>query len=141
MLVKDYYHECLQYEESTLSHYLYHLLAEGKLSLTDDLSKLDLNLADHQKVTELIRKNVLGIHRLNIYSLKMNPHDFYFIFAHTPEEATQFYEKTFQHKPKNCHEYPLEFEIMRGREVITFRELRKEFGSFPAVAGFYRRGG
>jgi hypothetical protein len=141
MMVKDYYHECLQYEESILAHYIYHLLADGKLSLTDDLSKLDLNKADHEKVAELIQKNVLGIHRINIYSLKRNPHDFVFIFAHSPEEAVQFYAKTFGHRPLNCHEYPLEFEMMRGNEVVTFREMRKEFSSFPVVVGQYRRVG
>jgi hypothetical protein len=37
MMVKDLYQDCLQYEESTLAHYIYHLLAEGKVFLTDEL--------------------------------------------------------------------------------------------------------
>ncbi|MBM6616975.1 hypothetical protein [Bacillus suaedaesalsae] len=139
MLVKDYYLDCLQYEEATLAHYIHHLLAESKLSLTDDVSKIDLNLADHEKVAELIQKNVLGVHRVNIYSLKINPQQFFFIFAQSPEEAIQFFADNFGQKPLNCVEYPLEFEILRGNEVVTFREMRREFSSFPALVGEYTR--
>jgi hypothetical protein len=90
-------------------------------------------------VAELIRKNVLGIHRVNVYSLKRNPHDFVFIFAHSAEVAAQFYAETFGHRPLNCHEYPLDFEMVKGNEVVSFREMKKECSSFPAMVGFYRR--
>lgn len=139
MLIQNLYQECLQYEESTLAHYIYHLLAEGKLSLTDPTSKLDFNQADHELVAELIQNNILGIHRINIYALKKTNREFVFIFAHSPQEAIQFYEKTFYHKPKNCHEYPLEFEIMRGNKAVSFRELRKEVRRFPCVVGCYMK--
>ncbi|MFC4321333.1 hypothetical protein [Litchfieldia salsa] len=139
MLVKDVYHDCLISEESTLAHYIYHLLSDKKVSLHDDISQLDLNKADHQKVAEIIQQNVLGFHRINIYSLKMNPREFVFIFARNPEEATQFYVKTYQNQPMNCHEYPLDFEVVRGNGVISFREMRKEFVGFPVVGGFFGR--
>ncbi|WP_225228645.1 hypothetical protein [Bacillus sp. PS06] len=69
MLVKDVYHDCLISEESTLAHYIYHLLSDKKVSLQDDISQLDLNKADHQKVAEMIEKNVLVFHRFNVYFL------------------------------------------------------------------------
>ena len=81
MFVKDVYQDCLRYEESSLAHYIHHLLAEKKISLDDDISKIDLNQADHQKVAEMIQNNVLGFHKIGIYSLKMNQKDFVFIFA------------------------------------------------------------
>lgn len=122
-----------------MAHYLYHLVSEKKISLKDDISKLDLDKADHQKVAEMIQNNVLGFHRINIYSLKMNQKDFVFIFARSHQEAIQFYARTFQQTPMNCHEYPLDFEIVRGNEVITFRKMRKKFMNLPAVAGYYTR--
>jgi hypothetical protein len=37
------------------SHFIYHLLAEKKISLDDDIDKIDLEQADHQKVRELFQ--------------------------------------------------------------------------------------
>ncbi|MGG1397335.1 hypothetical protein ABE288_05820 [Bacillus salipaludis] len=108
MLVKDLYQDCLFYEESSLAHYLYHLLAEKKISLESDSTKIDLNHADHQKVAEMIENNVLGFHKVGIYSLKMNQKAFAFIYARSQEEAIQYYTKSFHKTPLNCHEYPLD---------------------------------
>ncbi|MBD8069855.1 hypothetical protein [Bacillus sp. PS06] len=139
MLVKELYHDCLLYEESTLAHYINHLLSERKISLEDNISQLDLNQADHIKVAEMIEKNILGIHPIRIYSLKKNKHEFVFIFAHSAEEAKQFFSRTFYQLPINCHEYPLEVEMARGKSGISFREMKKEFSQFPAVVGVVRR--
>jgi hypothetical protein len=76
MLVKDVYLDSFYYEESTLAHFIHHLLAEKKISLDDDMSKLDFDQADQQKVAEMIQNNVLGFHKICIYSLKMNQKDF-----------------------------------------------------------------
>ena len=139
MVVKEVYRDCILYEESALAHYIHHLLAEKKLSLEDDMSKIDLQQADHQKVREMIEKNVLGFRKVGIYSLKMNQQEFIFIFTHKREEAIHFFMRTFFQHPLNCHEYSLDFELARGNDVISFRDMRKEFKSFPAVAGCYKR--
>jgi hypothetical protein len=124
-----------------LAHYIHHLLEEGNILLDDNISKIDFDQADHQKVAELIENNGLGFHKVGIYSLKMNQNDFVFIFADSQQEAIQFYTGTFHHAPLNCHEYSLDFELVRGNGVISFREMRKEFMSFPAIAGYYKRVG
>lgn len=139
MLVKEMYHDCLYYEESTLTYYLYHLLAEKKISLDDDVSKIDLDQADHQKVLMLIQNNVLGIHKTRIFSLKMSRKAFVFIYARSEDEAIQFYHQFFHRTPLNCHEYPLEFELNRESGNISFRDMKKEFRSFPAIAGYFTR--
>ena len=139
MIVKDLYMDCFRYEESALAHYIHHLLAEKKISLEDEMSKIDLELADHQKVKELIQNNVLGFHKVGIYSLKMNQKEFVFIFAASDREAIQFYTETFHQSPLNCHEYSLDFELSRGKGGISFREMRKEFDSFPAIAWYFER--
>ncbi|NHC41565.1 hypothetical protein G6549_16535 [Bacillus sp. MM2020_1] len=139
MIVKDLYMDCFRYEESALAHYIHHLLAEKKISLEDEMSKIDLELADHQKVKELIQNNVLGFHKVGIYSLKMNQKEFVFIFAASDREAIQFYTETFHQSPLNCHEYSLDFELSRGKGGISFREMRKEFDSFPAIVGYFER--
>ena len=124
-----------------MAHYIHHLLAEKKISLDDDISKIDLDQADHQKVAEMIQNNVLGFHKIGIYSLKMNQKDFVFIFAASEQEAIQYYTKTFHQTPLNCHEYSLDFQLDRGNDVISFRDMRKEFESFPAIAGYFKREG
>ncbi|MBT2728601.1 hypothetical protein J7E63_16895 [Bacillus sp. ISL-75] len=139
MIVKDLYMDCFRYEESSLAHCIYHLLAEQKISLDDNISKIDLEQADHQKVRELVQNNVLGIHKVGIYSLKMNQKDFVFIFAGSHKEAIQFYTETFHQNPLNCHDYSLDYRLARGNDVISFRDLRKEFMSFPAIAGYFKR--
>jgi hypothetical protein len=127
MLVKEMYLNCFKYEEYILAHYLHHLLAEKKVSLNDHISKIDLNEANHQTVAEMIKNNVLGFHQVNIYSLKKNKHEFVFIFAVSKQAAIECYQETFHQRPLNCHEYSLDFEIIRGNEVISFRDIRKEF--------------
>ena len=139
MIVKELYMDCLRFEESALAHYIHHLLTEQKISLDDHMSKIDLDQADHHKVRVMIQNNVLGFHRVGIYSLKMNHKDFVFIFAANKEEAIQFFTKRFHHSPVNCHEYSLDFELTRGMGDISFREMRKEFLSFPAIAGYFER--
>ncbi len=139
MNVKELYQDSLIYEETSLAHYLYHLLAERKISLDDNISKIDLDQADHQKVAELIQTNLLGFQKICIYSLKMDQKNFVFIFAASEQKAIQFYNKTFQQPPLNCHEYPLDFQLARGKGVISFREMRKEFESFPAIAGHFKK--
>ncbi|WHY65026.1 hypothetical protein [Neobacillus sp. SuZ13] len=139
MIVKELYMDCFRYEESSLAHYIYHLLAEKKISLEDDFSIKDLDQADHQKVKELIQNNVLGFHKVSIFSLKMNQKDFVFIFAANDQDVIQFYTNTFHQNPLNCHEYSLDYQLDRGNGVISFRDMRKEFESFPAIAGFCER--
>ncbi|MFF2447456.1 hypothetical protein ACFVSW_10135 [Neobacillus sp. NPDC058068] len=139
MLVEDVYRDSLKYEESALAHYLYYLLAEKKISLDDDISKIDLNQVDHQKVAKMIQTNVLGFQKIYIYSLKMDQKNFVFIFAGSEHEAIQFYIKTFQQVPLNCHEYSLDYQLSRGNDVISFRDMRKEFTTIPAIAGYFKR--
>ncbi|ETI69453.1 hypothetical protein [Neobacillus vireti] len=138
MLVSDVYRDSLIYEESALAHYIYYLLKEKIISLDDDISKIDLNQANHQKVREMIQTNVLGFHKICVFSLKMDQNNFVFIFAASEQEAIQFYSKTFQQTPLNCHEYTLDYQLSRGNDVISFRDLRKEFTIFPAIAGYFK---
>ena len=139
MNVKELYMDCFYYEESSLAHYLHHLLAEKKISLEDYISKIDFEQANDQKVAEMITTNTLAFHKICIYSLKMNNNDFVFIFAACQQEAIQFYRKRFHQKPLNCHEYSLDFQFDRDNAVISFREMRQEFTSFAAIAGYFNR--
>jgi hypothetical protein len=70
-----------------------------------------------------------------IYALTNARKNYIFIFARNKKEAIQHFIKTFHQKPIHCAEVLLDYEIMRGNEVITFRELRKEYDSFPVLIG------
>ena len=137
MIVKDLYHDCLIYEISSLAHCIHHLLAEKKISLNDDVSKVDFDQADKQKVAKMIQNNVLGFRKINIYTLKMNKKDFVLIFAAGKEEAIHFYHKTFHQSPLNCHEYWLDFEVYRGKDVISFRRYEEGIREFSCNSGVF----
>jgi hypothetical protein len=139
MLVRDVYLDSLRYEESSLAHCIHHLLEEKKISLEDDMTQIDLEQVDPQKVAEMIRNNVLGFRKLNIYSLKRSKNEYVFIFATRQQEAIQLYTETYHQLPLNCLEYQLDFQLIRGNEIISFRDMRKEFMSFPAIVGCYRK--
>jgi hypothetical protein len=141
MIVKELYMDCFYYEEASLAYYIHHLLTEKKITLNDHIDKIDLEQADHQKVAELIKTNLLAFHKINIYSLKMNQTDFVFIFAASQQEAIQFYFNKFYQNPLNCNEYSLDFQLDRGNDAISFRDMRKEFESTPAIAGYFKREG
>lgn len=106
-----------------------------KITLEDEVEKLDLNEADHDTVAMMIENNVLGFQTIRIYALTNARKNYIFIFARNKKEAIQHFIKTFHQKPIHCAEVLLDYEIMRGNEVITFRELRKEYDSFPVLIG------
>jgi hypothetical protein len=137
--VRELYEESIRYEEKTLAHYILHLLQEGQVSLDDDADKIDFLQADHEKVAQMIVQNQLGFSDIKVFSLKYDDKLFAFVFAASQEEAIEFFQKKFKRNPKNCHEYPLDFPMSRGNEFLTFRDMRKEYSHFPALAGFYER--
>jgi hypothetical protein len=140
MLVRDVYLDSLRYEETSLAHCIHHLLKEKKISLDDDISQIDFNQVNPRKVAEMIGNNVLGIQKMNIFSLKRSKNEFVFIFAARQKDAIQLYTETYHQLPLNCLEFLLDFQLIRGNEIISFRDMRKEFVSFPAVVGCYRKG-
>jgi hypothetical protein len=140
MLVRDVYLDSLRYEETSLSHCIHHLLEEKIITLDDDMTKIDFGQVNLQKVTEMLENNVLGFQKLKIFSLKRSKNEFVFIFAATQQDAIPHFTETYRQLPLNCIEYPLDFQFNRGNEVISFRDLRKEFISFPAVVGCYKKG-
>ena len=88
----------------------------------------------------MIQNNVLGFHKVGIYSLKMNQKTFAFVFARSEEEAIQFCTNYFHQAPLNCHEYPLEVDLARGNEIISFRDMKKEFRELSGFSGnFFKK--
>jgi hypothetical protein len=140
MLVRDVYLDSLRYEETSLAHCIHHLLEEKKIALDDDMSQIDFNQVDPQKVAEMIGNNVLGFQKMNIFSQKRSKNEFVFIFAARQEDAIQLYTKTYHQLPLNCLEFMLDFQLIRGNEIISFRDMRKEFVSFPSLVWCYTKG-
>src|SRR5690554_3532922 len=136
MLVKELYYDSLRYEAIHLAYSLYHLLQTGKIQLDEDAAVIDFQSVDEKQVAQLIEENPLGFRPIKIYSLKMAKNLFVFIFAASRMEAIHYYQIKFQRLPLNCHEYPLDIEVISGNKIVSFQELKKEFDSFPAIAGW-----
>jgi hypothetical protein len=62
-----------------------------------------------------------------------------FVLAKDPQQAVSFIRNKWKIPPRNCQEYSLDFTIMRGKEFVSFRDMKKDFLSFPAIIGVYQR--
>jgi hypothetical protein len=49
--------------------------SRAEYAFGDDVFKIDLTQANHQSVAEMIQKNLLGLLKIGIYSLKLNQND------------------------------------------------------------------
>ncbi|WP_420490192.1 DnaB-like helicase C-terminal domain-containing protein [Neobacillus drentensis] len=128
------------YDKDTDNHTLEIIFSKNRNGPVESISVNYNDLSGRiEDQKESIQNNVLGFHKVGIYSLKMNQKEFVFIFAASKQESMQLYTKTFHQNPLNCHAYLLDYQLARGNEVISFREMRKEFISFPAIAGYFKR--
>lgn len=137
--IKELFEEAVQNDYSFTAHFLYYLLREGLVSPNDSHTVLDHVQVDTELVGEWTRQNYLCISVEKVYSLKIADDEFVFVFAKDPQQAVDFIKWTWNIIPRNCHEYSLDFTIVRGNEAVSFRELRKDYLAFPSVIGVYRR--
>lgn len=137
--ILEMYEASIQYECTFTAHYIFHLLREGLVMLDDDISKIDQITVDKSIIDELTEQNYLGFNQVKVFALKLDDYLFAFIFAKDRQEAIDFCQKQLRKKPRNCNEYPFYFSMSRGKEFLTFQDMKKEHSSFPAVIGFYER--
>ncbi len=137
--VKELFDECIQNDYSFMAHSLYYLLREGLVSPDDPHTVLDDVEIDVDLVGEWTEQNFLGISVEKVYSLKIAADEFVFVFAKDPQQAVSFIKNKWKIQPRNCQEYSLDFTIMRGKEFVSFRDMKKDFLSFPAIIGVYQR--
>jgi hypothetical protein len=135
--IKEMYEECISSGYPFMAHALYYLLCEGMISPDDSPDAIDSEVLDYNAVSTLEAQNYLGLNVIRPYSLKVTPNEFIFVFAKDKTEAISFIKKKYALMPLNCHEYPLDFSLMRGNAFITFREIKKEFSMFPALIGVH----
>lgn len=136
---RELFEESAKYEYTRLAHCLFYMFQEGLAKPDDRVDTLNFDAVDQKKVDEMSEKNILGINHIKVFSLKIDKDLFLFVFARDEQEAKKFVSSKLQRKPLNCHEYWLGYEMQRGNEVISFRDMRKEHTSFPAIAGFFKR--
>ena len=122
-----------------MAHSLYYLLREDLVSPDDPHTVLDDVEIDVDLVGEWTEQNFLGISVEKVYSLKIAADEFVFVFAKDPQQAVSFIKNKWKIQPRNCQEYSLDFAIMRGKEFVSFRDMKKDFLSFPAIIGVYQR--
>lgn len=137
--IRELFEEAVQNDYSYTAHSLYYLLREGLVSPNDSHTVLDYVQVDTHLVGEWTVQNYLCISVEKVYALKLTDDEFVFVFAKNPKQAVDFIQKSWKLVPRNCHEYPLDCSIIRGNEFVSFRELKKDYLSFPAVIGVYRK--
>lgn len=141
--VKTLFDEAIRYEMKSLVYCILYALKNKNIRLDDSEEKFfNTRFADtdNEQIARLIESNPLRLDIIKIYSLKMDKRKFAMIYARSREEAIQYYQELFHKKPLNCHEILLDHEILLGKKSVSFREMRKQFNTFPAYAGFIERG-
>lgn len=137
--IEDLLKDAMDYEEKVLIYYIMFALKKGKVRMEDPEEKFDSIIFTEQEkkeIARLIEENPLKIDRVNIYSLKMDKTRYAMIFAKSKKEAIRYYVEKFKKKPLNCYEFLLDYQVMQGKKAVSFWELRKQFDSFPAYAGY-----
>lgn len=137
--IKKLFEEAVKYEYTGLAHYILCILQEGIAKQEEDFSIVNHTLVDKAKVNKMVAENVLGFQMMKVFALKYDEKFFYFVYAKDAAEAKEFFRNKFHVNPKNCHEYDMDFEISSGNRFISFRELKKEFNSFPNLIGYFER--
>lgn len=135
--VREQYQYYIEHDHSYMAHLLHHLMKEGHISQEEDCKKTDYSKADEVKVNEMVEENYLYFNPIKVFSLKVDDYLFAFVFAKNAEEAMEFTKSKLKENPRNCHEYLLDIEMERGERALTFRDMKKEYDSFPALAGYF----
>ena len=141
--VKNLLDDAMKYEMKSLVYCILYALRKKNIQPNDPEEKFfNTRFADteNEQIARLIESNPLRLDIIKIYSLKMDKRKFAMIYARSREEAIQYYQELFHKKPLNCHEILLDHEILLGKKPVSFREMRKQFNTFPAYAGFIERG-
>lgn len=141
--VKNLLDDAMKYEMKGLVYCILYALRKKYIQPNDPEEKFfNTRFADtdNEQIARLIESNPLRLDIIKIYSLKMDKRKFAMIYARSREEAIERYKKIFNRTPLNCHEFLLDYEIMQGNKPISYREMRKQFNSFPAYAGYMERG-
>lgn len=141
--VKNLLDDAMRYEMKSLVYCILYAIKKKYIQPNDpeeNFYATKFTKTDNHEIAKLIEQNPLKLEFVKIYSLKMDKCKFAMIYAQSKEEAIEHYKKIFNRTPLNCHEFLLDYEIMQGNKPISYREMRKQFNSFPAYAGYMERG-
>jgi hypothetical protein len=137
--IRELFEESVQNDYSFMAHSLYYLIREGLVSPNDPHTVLDHVEIDVNLVGEWTKQNYLCIHVEKVYALQVADNEFVFVFAKDPQQAVAFIRNKWKVHPRNCQESSLDFTIMRGQEIVSFRDIKKDFLSFPTIIGLFKR--
>ena len=135
--IETLYGDAIRYEELVLAHYILCLIQEGKITWSDESSILTEVQADREKLTDMIKNNILGICQIHMYALKVKRGKWVFIYAKSPEEAKQHLRTTTGSKSLNCRKIPADQRVSIDNRFLNFREWKKEQSVFPCLVGCF----
>lgn len=122
-----------------MAHCLHYLLKENLIKLNDDFETVDFGQVDQEEVQEMVERNHLCFKIIKVFSLKVREYTWAFVFAATEEEAIAYTKNELKHQPKNCIEYHMDIDMEKDDWVLSFRDMKNEYSSFPALAGYFEK--
>lgn len=120
-----------------MAHALHYLVKNKLVKLSDDSDSIDWNKVDLAEVDRMEKENSLGFNPVKVYSLKVEENLFAFVFAKDELEAINFTKNKLNENPSNCIEYMMDVEMEKGNRILSFRDMKKEYQSFPELAGYF----
>src|SRR5690606_25195582 len=113
-------------------------------NLTDPDERLDWSQLDANEVWAARDGNELGMNPVKLYSSPLGGNRHAIIMAETPQEASTAFTQAFKAQPRVIHHLPHGMDVTTYEKDLTdaqtWREIRNEMNTFPAVAGIYHKG-
>ncbi|WP_424236392.1 hypothetical protein [Bhargavaea ginsengi] len=142
--VMELMQDAIKYDEPLIAHAVMLGIRHGKWSPSDPESVVDWSLLDLEEVRQARDENILGMSKVQVYSSPLGSNRHAIIFAETSLEAATFFLRAFKHKPRVIHHLPHGMDVTTYESDLkdsqTWREIRNELNTFPAVAGIYLKG-
>lgn len=144
MTIGERFQEALQYEEPLTAHAITLGIRKGLWNLTDPDDRLDWSQLDADEVWAARDSNELGMNPVKLYSSPLGGNQHAIIMAETVQEASSAFSQAFKSKPRVIHHLPHGMDVTTYEKDLTdaqtWREIRNELNTFPAVAGIYHKG-
>lgn len=114
------------------------------MQLDDDSKKMDSLDFDQESISELIKKNVLGLGQIKLYVVTASKELYAFYFARNALEASSHHQRIFHQQPMNIVEahrllHKLMYLVDLDKEMFLI-DYRKEVLQFPAYIGHAKAG-
>ena len=128
---------------SKIPYMIYWALTNGLIDESDDSIKLQKIQIDWDVVDDLIKQDVLQIHKIQAYAFSYDSTFYHIVFAKNEKDASEFILRTWRNAPNRLYNVTsrmdVEFYSEETESYFTPRELLQSATYFPHHAFSYQQ--